>query len=536
MAHEVFGPTASAGTPEAAGARSGPSGSGEGALIALHNICKRFPGVQANDAVSFSVAGREIHALLGENGAGKSTLVKLIYGLLRPDAGAMWLAGEPYAPASPAHARARGVGMIFQHFSLFDGLSVAENIALGIDGQRPDRDLHRRIATMSQAYGLKLDPARQVGTLSVGERQRVEIVRCLLQKPRLIIMDEPTSVLTPQEVEALFQTLRRLVAEGRSILYISHKLEEIRALCQRATILRAGRVVASVEPGRESARRLAELMLGGSLPPPRRRTPQPAGAVRLRVAGLSLGASAQFGVALKDIELQVRAGEIVGLAGVAGNGQLELMDALIGERLAASAEAISIDGVEVGLSPPAERRALGLCSVREERVAHASVPDMTLWENGVLTAQARLPLSRQGLIDKGEARRFAGRVAHDFAVLSAGVDTPAQCLSGGNLQKFLVGREVLQAPGVLIVSQPTWGVDVGAASSIHERLLALSKQGTAVLVISQDLDELFAIADRIGVLADGRLSAPEPVDRITAAGLGLRMGGHGRAAEEPAHA
>jgi simple sugar transport system ATP-binding protein len=342
--------------------------------------------------------------------------------------------------------------------------------------------------------------------------------------------------LTPQEVEVLFQTLRRLVAEGRSILYISHKLEEIRTLCQRATILRAGRVVASLEPGQESARRLAELMLGGSLPLLRRRTPQPPGPVRLRVAGLSLGKTSQFGIDLKGITLEVRGGESVGLAGVAGNGQLELMDALTGERLAQSQQAISIDGVGVGLSAPGLRRALGLCSVREERLAHASVPDMSLWENGVLTARARLGLSRQGLIDKGKARQFAGRVSHDFAVLGADVDTSAHSLSGGNLQKFLVGREVLQAPGVLIVSQPTWGVDVGAASNIHEHLLALAKQGTAILVISQDLDELFAIADRIGVLADGRLSPPEPVDRITAAGLGLRMSGQARGQTEPAHA
>src|SRR5690349_15912493 len=252
------------------------------ALLELHGLTKRFPGVLANDAVTLRVGHKEIHALLGENGAGKSTLVKMIYGIMRPDDGHMRLNGEIYAPHKPAEARAKGIGMVFQQFSLFDGLTVAENIALGIRAKMARRGLRERIAAVSTAYGLKLDPDRRVGNLSVGERQRVEIVRCLLQQPKLIIMDEPTSVLTPQEVEVLFQTLRRLVAEGRSILYISHKLEEIRTLCQRATILRAGRVVASLEPGQESARRLAELMLGGSLPLLRRRTAQPAGPVRLR--------------------------------------------------------------------------------------------------------------------------------------------------------------------------------------------------------------------------------------------------------------
>ena len=503
-------------------------------LLALHNISKSFPGVVANADVTLAVARRQIHALLGENGAGKSTLVKLIYGLLRPDAGQMHLAGHPYAPLSPAEARAHGVGMVFQHFSLFDGLTVAENIALGMNRQRADRALSQRIAAVSSAYGLKLDAGRQVGQLSVGERQRVEIVRCLLQAPRLIIMDEPTSVLTPPEIEGLFATLRRIVAEGCSILYISHKLQEIRALCDRATILRAGRVVASCDPKQESTQRLAELMLGGTLPPARDRAPSVSGPVRLKVKGLSLGKREQFGSDLADIDIEVRGGEIFGIAGVAGNGQAELMDALIGEQLAATDGNIEIDDVRIGRSRPARRRALGLCSVREERLAHASVPDMTLWENGALTAHTRLALSRHGLIDKAQARTFARRVAQDFDVHATSIDTAAQSLSGGNLQKFLVGREVLQTPAVLVVAQPTWGVDVAAAATIHARLLALAEAGAAVLVISQDLDELFAIADRIAVIANGRLSPAVPAHQITAASLGLSMAG--QASAEPAHA
>ena len=504
-------------------------------LLSLAGISKRFPAVLANDQISFAVGRREIHALLGENGAGKSTLVKLIYGLMRPDAGRMTLAGAAFAPLSPADARARGVGMVFQHFSLFEALTVAENIALGISRQGPDRALKARIATTSAAYGLKLDPDRQVGTLSVGERQRVEIVRCLLEAPQLIIMDEPTSVLTPQEVEALFATLRRLVAEGRSILYISHKLEEIRALCSRATILRAGRVVASCDPRQESAQKIGAMMLGGTLPSVRREPLRASGgAMRLKVNALSLAKTEQFGIDLTNISIEVRGGEIVGIAGVAGNGQAELMDALTGERLAATGPSIEVDGTSVGRKPPRARRALGLLSVREERLGHASVPAMSLWENGVLTAEARRHLSRRGLLDKAGARRFAGRVVADFAVNSSGVDSTAERLSGGNLQKFLVGREILQAPAVLVVAQPTWGVDVGAAASIHARLLALAGAGTAILIISQDLDELFAVADRIAVIASGRLSRAEPVHLITAAGLGLSMGGLNRG--EPAHA
>jgi general nucleoside transport system ATP-binding protein len=520
---------------------AGPDGrdaapGGGDALLALHGISKHFPGVLANDQVSFCVRRREIHALLGENGAGKSTLVQLIYGLMRPDAGRMVLEGLTFAPASPAEARARGVGLVFQHFSLFEGLTVAENIALGMTRQRADRALKGKIARLSAAYGLALDPERQVGTLSVAERQRVEIVRSLLQFPRLLIMDEPTSVLTPQEVEALFLTLRRLVAEGCSILYISHKLEEIRALCSWATILRAGRVVASCDPRRESAARIAEMMLGGTLPTvPRGRQPA-LGPVRLSLNGLSLAKAEQFGVDLAEVNLEVRAGEVVGIAGVAGNGQRELMDALTGERLAAAERAIEIDGLAVGRSPPEGRRALGLCALPEQRLAHACVPDMALWQNGFLTGAARLGLSRRGLIDTERARRFARDIVADFAVSAPSVESAAKRLSGGNLQRFLVGREVLQGPAVLLVAQPTWGVDAGAAATIQARLRALAAAGTAILVVSQDLDELFAIADRIAVLANGRLSPAEPVDRITAAGLGLGMGGHRHAPGEPAHA
>jgi simple sugar transport system ATP-binding protein len=499
-------------------------------LLEIEGISKGFPGVRANDHVSLTVGRGEIHALLGENGAGKSTLVKIIYGLMRPDAGRMRLNGEPYAPAKPLEARARGIGIVFQHFSLFEGLTVAENIALGLSAARAGRDLSARIASLSSDYGLKLDPDRLVGTLSVGERQRVEVVRCLLQAPKLLIMDEPTSVLTPQEIETLFATLRRLKAEGCSVLFISHKLEEIRVLCDHATILRGGKVAASCDPRRETASSLAETMIGTTPVRPRREG-NGAGAVRLKATGLSLASEAQFGVDLKDVSLEVRAGEILGIAGVAGNGQSELMQALIGERPAGASGAIVVDGTPVGNAGPSARRALGMCFVPEERLGHASVADMTLWENAALTATPRMGLSRLGFLKPAKARTFAGKVVDGFDVRTAGVDSAARSLSGGNLQKFVIGREMLQAPSVLIAAQPTWGVDAGAAAAIHRFLLSLAQSGAAVLIVSQDLDELFAVAHRIAVIAGGRLSPAMPAGQLTAHEIGLRMGHH--AAETP---
>ena len=510
-------------------------------LLRLEGITRAFPGVLANDHISFSVNEGEIHALLGENGAGKSTLVKIIYGVLRPDAGALTLRGRPFAPHRPSEARAEGIGMIFQHFSLFEALTVAENIALGISPELAKGDLRGRIVEVSTRYGLRLDPDLMVGDLSVGQRQRVEIVRCLLQDPRLIIMDEPTSVLTPQEVETLFETLRRLAGEGCSILYISHKLEEIRALCDHATILRSGKVVATCTPNEETARSLAEMMLGETLSPPAtdRRTP---GDVRLRLNGLSVESESPFGTDLADIGLEVRAGEIVGIAGVAGNGQTLLMSALIGETLSGQPDAIQLDGRPMGRAPPHGRRKAGICFVPEERLGHAAVPDMSLTENVILSARVRKGLSRNNILNLPAAARYAGDVVARFSVKTAGIDHAARSLSGGNLQKFVVGREIMQEPSVLIASQPTWGVDAGAAAFIQEALIQLARDGTAVLVISQDLDELFAISDRIAVIANGRLSQADPVDDLTIEQIGLRMGGQPRGrtdaagAAEPAHA
>jgi general nucleoside transport system ATP-binding protein len=492
-------------------------------LLALEGITKAFPAVLANDNISFSVAPGEIHAILGENGAGKSTLVKVVYGLMRPDSGAMRLDGEPYSPSRPSEARKRGVGMVFQHFSLFEAMTVLENIAIGISPELTKGDLRGRIIKVSENYGLKIDPGRVVGTLSVGERQRVEIVRCLLQSPRLLIMDEPTSVLTPHEADMLFETLRRLACEGCSVLYISHKLEEIRSLCDDATVLRLGRVAGRCVPRQESARSLAEMMMGAPLLPPQRE-PHAIGEIRLKLDGLSIPSGDPFGVNLDEIDLEVRSGEIVGIAGVAGNGQNELMSALIGETLAPGAGSIVANGTGVGRKSPNARRAAGMCFIPEERLGHGTAPDMSLTENATLSALVRRSLSAWGFIKSEAAAEFAGEIIADFNVKSGGADHAARSLSGGNLQKFMVGREILQQPSILIASQPTWGVDAGAAAVIHKALLRLAKLGAAILVISQDLEELFAISTRIGVIANGRITSPKPVESLSIDAIGIAMG------------
>ncbi len=497
-----------------------------GTLLAIQGLTKAYPGVLANDAVSFDIGTGEVHALLGENGAGKSTLVKMIYGLVKPDAGRMVMQGAPYAPNAPRAARAAGVAMVFQHFSLFEALTVAENIALGMENPPAMRDLATRIRTVSQTYGLPLDPARVVGDLSAGERQRVEIIRCLLQSPRLLIMDEPTSVLTPQEVAILFETLRKLRSEGVSILYISHKLEEIRALCDTATILRGGRKVATCTPAEKTARDLAEMMVGAVLKVPERHA-APSGDPLLKVTGLSVASPAQFGTALRDISFAVRPGEVLGIGGVAGNGQDELLLALSGELLSRRGM-VTVAGQDVSREGPVARRAAGLLCAPEERLGHAAAPDMSLTENAALTAAARMGMLRQGFINWVAARGYAEKVIAAFDVRTPGPQVAARALSGGNLQKFVIGREVLQAPRVLVVNQPTWGVDAAAAAAIRQALLDLAAGGAAVVVISQDLDELMEIADRFGALNGGRLSALRPTAGLSVDEIGLMMGGaHG---------
>ncbi|MEM1267718.1 MAG: ABC transporter ATP-binding protein [Pseudomonadota bacterium] len=492
-------------------------------LLEIRGLTKAYPGVLANSDISFVLGSGEIHALLGENGAGKSTLVKAIYGLVRPDKGEMYVRGHLHEPTNPAAARAAGIAMVFQHFSLFEALTVAENIALGIKGGVPGPDLSQRVRDTANAYGLQLDPERRIGDLSAGERQRVEIVRCLLQSPRILIMDEPTSVLTPQEAETLFQTLRQLAAEGVGILYISHKLEEIRALCDTATILRGGRKVAECQPAELSAHALAELMIGIELtrPAPRLYIPGP---VVLSFSGLEAPSPDPFGCPLRDIDLALHGGEVLGIAGVAGEGQDELMAAIAGE-IRTAPTAITLEGRPIGGLGPAERRLLGLMSAPEQRIGHAAAGEMTLAENAFLTGRTRQRLTWNGMVRRSTTENFARAIIKRFDVRTTGVETEARALSGGNLQKFVIGREILQRPKVLVVNQPTWGVDALAASKIRTSLRDLAASGTAVMVISQDLDELREIADMIAVIARGRISPPQRNGALSNEEIGLLMEG-----------
>jgi simple sugar transport system ATP-binding protein len=490
--------------------------------LELEGITKQYPAVRANDGVGLRVKPGEIHAVLGENGAGKSTLMKIIYGAVRPDAGTVRWNGQPVQVHSPAQARALGISMVYQHFSLFDTLTVAENVWLGLDRSVSLARVTQRIREVAHTYGLEVDPQRPVHSLSVGERQRVEIVRALLTDPQLLILDEPTSVLTPQAVDKLFATLRRLAEQGTSILYISHKLDEIRALCHHCTVLRGGRVAGEVDPTQESTASLSRLMIGAE-PPPLTHAPREPGPVVLAVQGLSLPRLDPFGVDLHDLSLEVRAGEILGVAGVSGNGQQELLAALSGEDCRAPAASITLGGRPVGSDPPRKRRDARLHFVPEERLGRGAVPTLSLASNTLLTRTE--VVSRGGWVRPHQVRELASRIIGRFQVKAGGPDAPARSLSGGNLQKFIVGREIDANPACLVVAQPTWGVDVGAAALIRGELLALREAGCAILVVSEELDELFEISDRLVVIARGRLSPVVPVGQATVEQIGSWMSG-----------
>ena len=494
-------------------------------LLETRGLVKRFGAFTANDHVDLVLRGGEVHALVGENGAGKSTFVKMLYGVLEPTEGAILWQGRPVRLASPEAARALGVGMVFQHFSLFENLTVGENIAMVLPRHEPLDRVGERIAEVSARYGIALDKHRPVWSLSAGERQRIEIARCLLQDPKLLILDEPTSVLTPQEAEGLFATLERLKAEGRALLYISHRLDEVRRLCDRATILRHGRIVGSCDPRQETARSIAAMMVGQQISEVRSTPAARDGAVRFATYALSAPAPDLHGTALRDVEMAVRAGEVLGIAGVAGNGQAELFDLLSGERSAEQDGAVMIDGERVGHEDITARRRRRAAFVPEERNGHGAAPNFTLSDNAVLTRHATGGVARAGFVLAGAARRLAETIIGRFDVRRSGTDPLARTLSGGNLQKYLVGREMLRDPAVLVINQPTWGVDALAGATIRQAILDLAAKGAAIVVISQDLDELFEISDRLAVIHDGHLSDARPTAETTREEVGLLMAG-----------
>ena len=488
-------------------------------MLELRGISKSYGKTQANADVSFTLAAGQIHALLGENGAGKSTLMKILFGLVQPDAGEILLEGQAAAIRSPQDAKARGIGMVQQHSALFDGMTALENIALGLPN--PPKDLRAKIKQVSAAYGLEIDPDALVLTLSAGQKQRIEIVRALLGDPQILVLDEPTSVLTPQEANTLFVALRKLADEGRGLIFISHKLGEVKALCHAATVLRGGRVVGACDPRETDTDTLAEMMIGKRVQADGPRASKVDGPAVLSLENIQTKSGLQVDA------LTVRAGEIVGIAGIAGNGQDRLFALISGE----TDEVVQAPGKlqlsETGLAgkSPNQRRAIGARFVPEERLGHAAIPDFRLSENTLLTkfsqrAPANAPLRRRRWV-----RDMARGVIDYFDVRGGDENSRARSFSGGNLQKFVVGRELGQDVDFLLINQPTWGVDLWAASRIRQEILAMADQGTAVLLISQDLDELLALSDQLAVLAEGVLTPARPTADWTMADLGRAMAG-----------
>ncbi len=495
------------------------------ARLSLTGITKRYPGTIANQDIDLAVKEGEIHALLGENGAGKSTLMKIIYGVVKPDAGTFLWEGEQIKVSGPAHARGLGIGMVFQHFSLFETLTVAENIALSLpkeDGKDLEA-LSARIKEVSEHYNMGLDPQRYVHSLSVGEQQRVEIVRCLLQDIKLLILDEPTSVLTPQEVKGLFKTLKQLASEGCAILFISHKLDEVTEICEAATILRHGKVSGDCKPQEVSSADIARMMVGDDTPLNEDYAKAEGTTAVVTIKDLNFRSDDPFASPIHHLDLEIKAGEILGIAGVAGNGQDELMSLLSGEETS-NANTITMLGQDIGLWNPAQRREIGLAFVPEERLGRGAVPDMSLQQNALLSS-SHCGMTKKGFIDFGKVKEYAQNVIDKYKVKCADQFAQAKSLSGGNLQKFIIGREIEQNPKFLVCSHPTWGVDIGAAILIRHALIELRDQGAAILVVSEDIDELYQISDRICAICQGELSPIQKTQDVNIETLGQWMAG-----------
>jgi simple sugar transport system ATP-binding protein len=493
----------------------------------MRGITKRFPGVLANDDVDFDVHRGEVHTLLGENGAGKSTLMKILYGLYAPDEGEILIDGEPVEINSPNDAIAAGIGMIHQHFMLVPPLTVAENVTLGMPSdRRPLMDLDgvsKRIKELSDAYGLAIDPDVEVWKLAVGEQQRVEILKALYREAELLVLDEPTAVLTPQEVDELFVTWRRMVAEGHALIFISHKLHEVLDISDRITVLRGGKLVGTVPKEGATKESLARMMVGREVLLEVDRTAVEVGDVGISVDGLR-GMGDRGTEALRGVAFEVRTGEILGIAGVSGNGQKELAESIAGLR-PITGGTVSIAGTDVTGASPGERRAAGLSYIPEERMKEGAIGDFTVSENIILLNHGDEPYTHRGFLDFDAIEERSGDLIEAFDVRTPSQATILKSLSGGNIQKLILARELSGTPTVLVASQPTRGVDIGAAEYIHERLVAQREQGTAILVISEDLDEVFGLSDRIAVMYEGQVMGIVDPATATREEVGLMMAG-----------
>lgn len=497
-------------------------------LLEMRGIVKRFPGVVANDQIDFGLRAGEVHTLLGENGAGKSTLMKILYGLYQPDEGELLIEGSPTRIASPIDAINHGIGMVHQHFMLVPTLTVAENVAMGAVASRSGRMNLRKVAEriheLSESHGLTVDPDAYIWQLSVGERQRVEIIKALYREVKLLVLDEPTAVLTPGEVDHLFKILRQMAASGQGLVFISHKLHEVLALSDRITVLRHGRVMGEV-PAREATREnLASMMVGRPVRLAPDKPPMTPGKARLTVRDLTV--MGDRGIpALESLNLSVREGEILGIAGVSGNGQRELAETIAGLRKPTSGTIAVNDADVTGRKPSAVREA-GLAYVPEERQRDGAIGAFTVSENLILVNHSQTPMSRKGFLRNGEIRQRSRQLVDDFSVATPGIDVPASNLSGGNLQKLILARELSGSPSVLVASQPTRGVDIGAAEYIHDRLIEQrGSQSVAILLISEDLDEVLGLADRIAVIYEGRLVGEVDADHADRQHIGLMMAG-----------
>ena len=497
-------------------------------VLEMRNICKRFPGVIANDNVTFDLRRGEVHTLLGENGAGKSTLMNILYGMQQPDAGEIRLHGKPVRLHSPADAISHGIGMIHQHFMLVPTLTVAENVALGLRSSRHPltslKAVSRRIEELAEKYRLQVDPRARIWQLAVGQRQRVEIIKALYRDASILILDEPTAVLTPPEVDDLFITFKQMAENGRSMIFISHKLHEVLHLSDRITVLRHGRVTGETSPAATSSSRLATMMVGREVQLTQKKSKVAMGTPLLTVKGLfALGD--QGTDAVRGLDLQVKGGEIVGIAGVSGNGQRELAESISGLRKS-RAGTIRINGTPLPSACPKSARRAGLAYVPEERMRDGAIGDFNISENLILLEHnERKFCHRSGILRFARIKEHCSRLVEEFKVKTPNLETPTRHLSGGNIQKLILARELSGNPRVLIASQPTRGVDIGAAEYIHQRLLEQRNHGTATVVISEDLDEILALSDRIAVMYEGRIMGIVDGKDASREEIGLMMAG-----------